>query len=103
MRSKEKYYSFYRPTVTYDEYKDRILDNKQLDDIKLWLVEKNINKYEAYTIEGLKYDYIAISKDQRPQKEDLIDNKRVVYTQKVDKFLYIYLENIIGDDTHDSN
>ena len=102
MRTKEQYYTFYRPTITYDEYKDRILINEQLENIKMWLTEKNISKYESYTIEGLKYDYIGITKDQRPQKEDLINNKRVIYVQTVDKFKYLYLENIIGDDDHDS-
>ena len=98
MRSKEKMYTHTRPYISYDMYDDRIETLVPQEDIKAWISTKDISKVNQLDVNGLKYDYIGITKDQSVQKNYLIDGKRVIYTLNVDKWTYLYLQNLEGDD-----
>lgn len=96
MKSKQKLYSFYRPIYEKDEYMDIYEHLEPQKDIKIWISEKDIEKFEKLDVEGLKFDYIGITKDKRPQKNDVINNLKVVYILNVDKWNYILLEKLEG-------
>lgn len=98
MKIKEKLYSYYKPDVSYDEIGEK--DEKFIEQksIRVWLTQKSIFKMVDLDIIGLEYDFIGITKDLRPEKNDLINNYRVVYTMLVDKWLYIFLQDYKGED-----
>ena len=98
MKSKEKLYTFYKSIVTTNEYGDRIENLIKQPSIKIWISDRDITDFEQIDLEGLKWEYTGITKDQRIQKNDIIDNKRVVYIQKVNGTNYLYLNRVEGRD-----
>lgn len=98
MRSQFKNYSYIKNKIIYDEYGDRVEIPKKMKDIRIWISDRNILQLDQNTVEGLKWTHSGITQDKRVQKNDLIDNKRVIYVQKVFNLFYVYLQEVEGQD-----
>ena len=98
MKSQEIRHSFKKAYESYDMYGDRIISYINQDPVRLWLTTKDIVKFNNIDLNGLQYDYIGIGKDQRPEKNDLIDECKVVYKIIVNRFVYLFLQDYQGSD-----
>lgn len=98
MRSQEIRQSFKKAYENYDAYGDRIVNYINQDPISIWLTTKDIVKFDQTDLNGLQYDFIGICKDQRANTDDLIDDKKVVYKLVVNRWCYLFLQDVRGDD-----
>lgn len=98
MRSQEIRHSFKKAYESYDAYGDRIVTYLNQEPIRMWLSYKDVVKFYQTDLQGIQYDYIGITKDQRPEKQDLIDEHLVVYKIVVNRWCYLFLQDVRGDD-----
>ena len=98
MKSQEIRLSFRKAYTSFDAYGDRIETFVNQDPIKIWLTTKDVVHFSNIDIEGLQYDFIGITRDRRPDKNDLIDDKRVVYKVEVNRWCYLFIQDLKGDD-----
>lgn len=98
MRSQQIRQSFKKAYESYDMYGDRIVNYINQEPIFIWLTTKDVVKFNNIDINGLQYDYVGITKDQRPEKNDLIDEKQIVYKVVVNRFTYLFLQDCKGSD-----
>lgn len=98
MKSQEIRQSFKKAYESYDAYGDRIVTYTVELPVKIWITTKDIVRFNQTDLQGLQYDYIGITKDQRPEKQDLIDDNLVVYKVVVNRWCYLFLQDVRGDD-----
>jgi hypothetical protein len=98
MRSQQIRLSFKKAYEGYDAYGDRIMNYVNQEPIFIWLTYKDIIKFYQTDLQGLQYDYVGMTKDQRPETDDLIDDKKVVYKIIVNRWCYLFLQDMRGED-----
>lgn len=98
MKSLEKLYTFYRPIITTNEYGDRKEKLIPQQPIKIWISDRDIVDFTQLDLDGLKWNYIGITKDKRLRKNDFIDEKQVIYTKQINNIFYVYLIEVEGRD-----
>ena len=98
MKSQEIRLSYKKAYESFDAYGDRIVTYTVELPVKIWLTTKDIVHFSQLDFEGLQYDYVGITRDRRPEKQDLIDEKRVVYKVGVNRWTYLFLQDMEGDD-----
>lgn len=98
MKSQEIRQSFKKAYESYDAYGDRIVTYTVELPVKIWITTKDIVRFNQTDLQGLQYDYVGITRDQRPEKQDLIDDCLVVYKIVVNRWCYLFLQDVRGDD-----
>jgi hypothetical protein len=96
MNSKYKVVSFFRPSITTNDYGEDVEELKQLDDIRINISLRAESAYSVNAIIGQEWDFIGITKDKRPEKDDVIDDKLVVYTEDLgtNRQMLVYMQEI---------
>ena len=98
MRKQEIRCSFRKSYPSYDMYGDLIYTYVNQEPIYIWLTTKDVIRFNNIDIEGLQYSYIGITRDRRVEKNDLIDDKKVIYKIEVNRFSYLFLQDFEGSD-----
>lgn len=94
MNQRIRLYTFIRPSVTTNEYNDFLITPVAQDDIYGFISIRTEAEYTSNSFNIDNWQYIMLTKDNRPEKGDIIDGKEVKFIIPSKRYNMLLLQDI---------
>lgn len=94
MNQRMRLYTFTKPSVTTNEYNDYLITNVAQDDIYGFISIRTEAEYTSNSFNIDNWQYMMLTKDNRPEKGDIIDGKEVKFIIPSKRYNMLLLQDI---------